>query len=830
VIAERGLAGGLALALQLLPAQDAPVDGPAVPVDELDRELARHGYFSKIEYHRVDDYAPFTLIVQRPPKEPDTYRDYVASEYGPWAQYLEQLFRHELAGPLQLERRADYTGYAVAVLASRGDYINYCPFLKGPVGTHIGSGHYDEKLKMVVTYRDTFQSAGNWKRFPMLRDIVHALLDAYRPAAGERAQEVWFTEGLSSYLAFHLRNKTDDLASHHPHRVALESLGNTLADPAASADLRSLRELIEARGLKGIDWITVQRKGGAAPTDAERQRGYELFEWQATMWAHFLHHGAPERRAAAREYLELVLSNQGGVDAFLATFGLADLAEIEREFHAYVVRLYGETFGRPLAAGAALAAIGGAGDAPGAGAGPTRDSTLARGLDAPRLVLARALWDAGQGALEEAQRSLAELEAASPEGTGERARREQARIAALRAARDARLDDLRRQGGKLRLTPGEKRLGVKVEGVEDGKLVLAPNASGRLEVPLAEVPVSELVSGDATWLRGYALLLEGDARWSRFVRGEFTEREALERDAADVPELLRAGEACATLERLSMAPLPSGSFDAERALGHVRRLLADAGDLDLVRERRDALARYAEHCLRLAFAVRGARDLVHGELEELEGGRVRIRYDFDSPEQGLDFVELTDLWKSQREVSWKVPLTEEEAAFQVLDGELVGLGPVCSRHALPFRAPLVVRYGLVYHEPTAEGQFGIFQMGICVEGENAVCAMNRGGLFVRDDPSGIYEYHAGEAGIHEADATYPMELRHDGAKVGFWNGRELVREQAIGQRGSGWLVVWAHTAYEIGLESLEIEGEVDTVAGSELRDAWVAGQLPELGF
>src|SRR5262245_53738249 len=167
----------------------------------LERKLAKHEFFSKIGWTRLDDVEGFVVYVQSPKKDDPTYATVVARENVSRVPPLREPFRKAYVEPGGLTRRDDFGAEVLFVLSSLGDMETY-DRLTGNPGHYQAFSQYDAKLHVVLLLEEPFDTsitAADKKRSAR-HAYAHLLLHAYDRADAPLQQD-WLHEGLASYLA-----------------------------------------------------------------------------------------------------------------------------------------------------------------------------------------------------------------------------------------------------------------------------------------------------------------------------------------------------------------------------------------------------------------------------------------------------------------------------------------------------------------------------------------------------------------------------------------------------------------------------------------------------
>lgn len=466
--------------------------------------------------------------------------------------------------------------------------------------------------------------------------------------------------------------------------------------------------------------------------------------------------------------------------------------------------------------------------------------------------LAHALWETHLGRLGAAVVRLEALAASGTDAVLERAVRERERIAALLAARDARLAAAAAAGARIPLQRGSERAQAKVVAFADGVVKLGNNRFSLESIAADELSCAELLKEDSLplgmpgWVRAYALLLAREKDWDKALpaagaAGDEAASSALRSDANDLDSRLRLGRAVEELDQLSRAAFRSGGPEAgaqaqatiDRACAVVREL----ADVPFVAARRAPLRALATDALGARFDADPGVPGLRGRGQRLDGGLVRISYGFDDAKEIEDFVLVPGALPDWHQSMLPVEKPIADSYLIARQGAFFGDGQVTYRHALDFAAPVRVRYAMRYVEREGDPvDVGVVMIGLAWDGVSSfVSASDFGDVYATE-----YELGRGERAICEGERAvkvgevYEVEARletgPDGATIQGWRGGSQRKQLSAGALRSGGLFLFVHTPRIVAFESLEIEGRPESFSLRALRERWVASQLAELGL
>ena len=799
------------------------------------RKVGKNAFFSDVDCEWVDAHAPFHYVVQRPPKDRPDYYERQAASYAPWAEALYELFQTEYVGPLELQPRADYRVFVTAVLGSEGAYDDYARRNKArnPAGQR---AHYDARLRLAVTYEPWAGGAktADERRHALMHELVHAFQHAYSAGPDGVPPHPWLNEGLADYLSSGSGSKPESLAEHPLDERARKMIADLLREEGArDVYVLPLEDLLDARSYGQVVRAVWRRARALRTVQFDSEYALSAFYRQAYLLVYWLEReGGDDVRRAFHAYLRAYFRGQGERAAFEQAFEDHDLARLEADYLRWI---------EPRAKGwrpARLAAAADAADESGElePEPPTFDPELLRpATDAPECALAAATWEVLHGSPSAARARLAECAQELEEGDAWRPRiaRELERISGWIGLRDRFLGWLAETGGKLAVEVERKgklvSRRVPVAGIEDGCLRFGDNDYGLEERPLAALDpvdlVKQMISArgfEDDWSRLYIDVLGGRENWERKLPKDDPAADSLRRDAPDYPDLVHEGALLMRLGALADEGPPEDGPAAERALAALGALLEDAGQSPAVQRARPGLAALAELSALRAAESAGLDALLAGAVTDLGGGRVRIRYEFDAPEERDDFAPLE--WRDS------LPASAPAAAGQwsVRGGRLVGRGRACVRHAAGFEGAQTVRYSVRWGQVGAPADFGLL---LCHDGgDGYVASLANGALLIVDPQSAEPQIVVGSEPLM-AETDYGIELRHDGADaIEARAGKERLGPLRCGSLTGGDLVLFVNSVVPVELESLEIEATLRPDALDRARRAAARRRVEALGL
>jgi hypothetical protein len=458
----------------------------------------------------------------------------------------------------------------VCELQTQGDYLNFLKTQSDQGFYYSDFALYDRRLRATVAYHEIAGAKADEKRFCEMAEFVRQLLAAHNAAGKDAPPQTWIVEGLSDYLA---RHAGDDPKVLDQRRASPRQL-EVLARASQSAQQRDvyLLPLVELASTRGVDqvWGWMNKRADALGVQLDANQMWPAFHAQATLWMHYLHEGEEgKHKPALMKFLTSALGGNGGVEALRGAFEGVALNDLDRPFYRWVYAKFeathaGEKLDRkwidelflPRAAGAVASA------AAAFDLGELRPER--HDVAAAHGALLQAVR---RGELDVALKQLGELEQRGRDGPfGRRLASDVERVKRLIALRDAYLADLVTSGGKLECEFEGKKLSAKVVRVETGIVALGENRQKIASLPVSALAPLDVARGASKalaespdgWIRGYAYVLAGDARWKSVLKGDAPEVAALKSDAQEwYPRLLQIGDAAQRLTTLAGAGPPA---------------------------------------------------------------------------------------------------------------------------------------------------------------------------------------------------------------------------------------------------------------------------------
>lgn len=837
------LAGLVAVLVPCAGAQDAPPTEREAR-QALTAELAGHPFFSHTTSDPIEGHAPYLFLVQRG-AHPDAARAAALAEgmVGVLDPLLER-FEQEWIRPLGLEPRADRPRLVVAILASRAEFLRYQRATK--FGCFEVEACFDPYLDAAVVYEDPARSAE-------LR-AQHA-----RHALSHVLQESWYSGGRNAPTTHWILEAQADFLARPPAAAPLAARSAALVAEARTArtswlGLRTLDELLAVQQPDRLEGFfrTHAPPGFDAderiePDAREAVLGWSAFERQACLLFHFLHEGEQGlQRPALQAFVRSALAGRVDAPAFASAFAPRTTAELDRAFLTWIVGLRRSAEpGAALDTTALLRAFQ-RGDALSEEDLPELELPPALTLDdaTPAERLAWALAELALGRMQAGRQRLDAL-LALPELAPElraRAETERRRAAAWTGVRDAFLAQRLAERGSLEL-PADggggggggggkevKEVKARLTAREGDELVLEDKRAGsrRLALeglePLALARQIPARAFEPEWARLYPYVLAGDARAAKLLKEDGGEASALLADArADYPERLALGRRMLVLDRLARAPMPVTPAEADAQLSDLRGLVAQLAGTPLLERERPELRQLARDWLARRLELAGPESALQGKLVHLGDGRVRLSYDFDAPEELLDFTSALYPVLAAKGLG----TATNQQPFAVAGRAATGRGQAALRSRVELATPLTVRYAISYGETDRRDIPPAFALGLCDDGaEHFLWAVNLTFLQLFEDDHADHA-EGGTKGLYQG-TTYAIEVHHDGQHVTLaCEGIEQCSIE-VSSRTAGAFFLRSASDMEVSVHRLELEGRLLPGGARAAEQAWLERQLAGL--
>ena len=799
--------------------------------------LANHSLIGRLDTNLLHHYPPFVVFYQTPLRaDPDRAKK-LTDRYGAWLESLAATIHGTFVAPGRVPEPSKPFFVPLYIMDGQAPFRNTGRYINKRSRTANRTAWLPD-IDLLVTLHDASDDkrGPGGTRAPVLFELTRSLLNAWCITSIPDIEEQWMLDGLAGYFS---SEGVEDV----------ESYPNPPVNPSALKWLNGLNDAEQEHLLLGLDrlvpmgdsefrhkeFLRVNREAGNGPVSTVATS--TIWYHQTNLWAHFLLRGDGGRwRGPFVKYVGNVMRGDRGLETLVEALGVSHLSELDTPYRSHLEAL---KRGEGVESGPAIAvAVGGDGST-------VVTPALAASPEDSEARLAVAMSRAARGDLTSALAELESIEASTDDQALKfKIQAEAERLAVAVKGRNDFLQSLVGTKRKLRFLYGDQKVYAKVLGFEDGSITLEARKEGDLEsAEVANISLGDIATGmgrDAEefgpeWLRGYYLALVGDVKWKRYVDKKSSSGKALIRTLEeDVAGWIEMGAAVLALDDLARQPLSNDAVTAEATLTNIRMTLKDHGRTQAVDHAKPALRMIAEEALRLRFPQEGVRDLLKGKLTPLEGGRVRLEYDFKSPSQLDDFTKDSEYLLKWREDRGALTPAAEKVGYTVRGGQLSGTGGQVFRLKVPFDSP-TLKYRFVYGRSSEPGAFASMSLGICDNGKGSyIAAHNALDLEVVDVEGAFQRFEVEQdpkARKVRGAKPIDMELIHDGTKqVTLKAGGKKVREALCGPRKSGDIFIFFHATSPIAIQSLVIEGVPNLAGREEQRDAWVDEQLTEMGL
>ena len=836
--------------LAILSASFAPASFAQEVDDELEsfqqnltRRLARHPYFSTIEYEFLWKHEPFVFVVQKPARVTPGYAEKVVAERLPILTALHDRFVEDLGRPLSLRLRPASPRLGVFFFATPGDWENYQRVVWKTTYRSMTS-YYSAADRMFLLRENPF--GGGPERTPWVyhcevRQAARLILHGYGSSSETLPGPIWFQGGMADDLASHTRFEPDAFQEREPSPMGVRWIVSILHD----AELRrvGLVPLPDLFGLSSLDEAVAacnRRSQEIRGKDINSTWAADLTITQLGLLCHYLRRqAAPEWRESMACFTEDAMKGKLDGRSFIEGTSEEELGELERALYEFIwkehIRLWPEVPRNT----AALTSFFAERWAP--TAQPTftdfgAESAIASITDpAIRVSLAIACVRAG-----DTDRALKILETLGEADA--RALRELARVRAWVLLRDEYLASLVGGKSKLSITWLGEPLSAKVGKLEAGVLHLGGNKRKVKSVPVREIDPVDLASLinrrssglSDRWARAYPLVIAYENKKARRpLAGDAPELASLVRDfEEDYPQRRESVEALEALVEVARLE-PRDSIDsARRALECIQMLWSRCDTLDFVPPLKGDLRVSASRAYTSIFEKQGLSEALEGELTRLPDGRIRLRYDFEDPAQLHDWP----LEEGPDELRKDAPeLHRLKTLLDCEKGKLRLAGSASRRHVLGFEGEQVIRWKDITHQgPGGARDEYILQclvMMCCKDDGSYVASINSNTMELNDTETGEFLNELTPVIHTHFDTEYQMELHHDGSEtVTLWRDSNRDLEIPCGPRKKGGVRLWIHSDYVSEFEDLEIIGRITEESLAAFSVAWIAARVGEMGL
>jgi len=224
---------------------------------------------------------------------------------------------------------------------------------------------------------------------------------------------------------------------------------------------------------------------------------------------------------------------------------------------------------------------------------------------------------------------------------------------------------------------------------------------------------------------------------------------------------------------------------------------------------------------------------LHATSYEILGDEVRLVYDFDKPEELIDWP-TDERHRADLRTLGLLKTPEKDWSLSQKEGFLDVLGLQGLRHILPFRGPLLVRYGL--QVANLEGEGGMWMCGTFVQDdlEKSYLLTYGLGYWIQGLELGRYSEVKRDQLYYEVAKTYYVDLVYDMTGVLTVTREDQTEKSLLSLKtrkvDHGHVGIGTFTDYLTRYDSFEIQGTPDLRALDRFRDEWVLDRLGTMGY
>lgn len=799
----------------------------------IEKDLRSHPFFSRITFSIIDR-PPFLFCIERPAVDEEKYELAVANSYLPHLRELLKQFDINYVKPGQLKLRPEAGGYALAVLASAGRYVDFRTAIGDP-SLAMARAHYTPQLRLAVTYQDTFSRVNTKaeERHALLHEFVHALQHAYS-SDGSMPKPVWFNEGLADYRSS-CSNAQSSLREPPLQGNHIAAMAFGYANPAGRFYVAPLNELVAAVSYADVVKHATQRNKGEVPAETLMS----MFYAQAEMFVRFLHEGEQGKyRGAFLKYVAGAQSGEAGAAAFEKAFGLRGdaMSQLETEWLKWLTGVLRPRYPKiPDLATKTSSANSGSPSAAPMSPPIAFDTSGLHWSDtefSDRVAGARRLCADGQYDL-----GLQQLPADSevPAETLPFLQRERARVVELVRVRNMALEDLLTRKGRLSVVLDGSRIAGKVLRREGDDLVLMVDRKEQV-LPISVMgPIVlkgqakrfKLLKGKGRWFEVWTRWLNGDTRkrLNSLLKLEYSSMVQLRADL-DSDFAKMTGRDAAALLTLQELPQTNNRDEADKALTTIRELLQAYGQSPLLQRRKPAITKLARAFAERAFRIDEPAALgLLGDVTRNDNGLMTADYSNALAAPTADFTPLT---KKELEA---LPIQQAKTTYAGRSGLTANAGgyQLVGSQWLRWAVPLGGKQS-VEIQFSANGDFvPDFGVALCCGPGRMILARPTGGAQVFDLEKDLVDSVGGGAQLM-ADKVHTLRVEHDGKKqlTVSVDGKQTALVGNVGRMLSGDLYLYVSSSTPTTVARIKISGRPDPRNPQAYRDRFVAAVLRDI--
>jgi len=415
--------------------------------------------------------------------------------------------------------------------------------------------------------------------------------------------------------------------------------------------------------------------------------------------------------------------------------------------------------------------------------------------------------------------------------------REIARLEGLRSWRDAWLKDLQSSNKNLRVLVEGKMAAFKIEKIDGGDVIFTKARKGVDRVALKDLSPSLLLENlgkglrdlEPTWLQGYLPGL-AQAEWDPAAL-EGVEAQTLE-EMGQYPWMLHLGSLLGEIQALAKVGYPEGREALVATLDRVGAVNKAQATIPALQGMGSDLKSYAADLATKAYEQAGLPDLLKGAATDLGEGRWKFVYEFDKPEELMDFVSDPTLFDNCMPAPDK-PFSPDASGFVHNESALAWAGRVGVLHHVPLTGAMTARYEwkLSRIGETFDIQGGNLIFGLAADPEGLSFI---GQAFLHS----VWCYQKGQL-ANNSNGPIPMyenrlykcvvDRDAEGTVTGSVDGKETGKV-SIPKVDLGPFFLAANLNIRGRIERLELEGTVDMLGLEFLRKQRAYEHLVSLGL
>jgi len=792
----------------------------------IEKRLKAHPFFSRITFTIVDR-PPFLFCVERPAVDEPKYELGVANSYLPHLRELLKQFEANYVKPGKLWRRPEAGGYALAVLASAGRYVDFRTAIGDP-SLAMARAHYTPELRLAVTYQDAFarRNTKSEERHALLHEFVHALQHAYS-ANGAMPKPVWFNEGLADYRSS-CTNAQSSLAEPPLQGNHIAAMAFGYGNPAGRFYVSPIQELVAA--VSYGDVVKQAKRRNKAEVPAETL--LSMFYAQSEMFVRFLHEG--EKGKYRDGFLRYVAAAQGGASgaaAFEKALALngAGMSKMETEWLVWLTGILKERYPRMPNLADKAASGSGAGTKTAPMSPPIAFDTsklhwtekdLADRFDGARRLCADGSYDDGL--------KMLPADSEVPAAQVPFLKRERERIAELVRVRDMALKDLLKRKGRLSMVINGDRVAGNVQRREGDNLVIKIKRKEQVFPMTVMGPLVlksqakrfDLLKGKGRWFEVWARWLNGETRkrLKGLLKLEYSTMKELRGDL-DYDLDADRGRAAAALVTMLSLPQSDGREQALEALATMRELVQAHGESALLQRRKVAIRKLARAYAERAFRIEEPSGLgLKGAVARSAKGVMTASYTKSASAPRADFMPLSKQQLEQLPIQQTKTTYAGRSGLTAKNGIYELIGSKWLRWAVPLRGPHTVQLKFA-----VSGDFvPDFGIGIGVGPGRMMLVYPTGSVQVIDMQQRVMD-SVGGGGQLIADKVHTLRIEHDGKKrmTVSLDGKQTAKVGNVGRIVGGDVYMYVSSSNPIKVSGIEISGTPNPGNPQEYRDRYV---------